>query len=604
MKDSKSGFNAKENYSDWQNNAKVQIIKLKTKGRIFSWLRLLLFILWSVFVVMIFSAGTLFILPMLLTLAAFIIFIARDQKNQINLRYWEQFSKVLDDELKALVYDFTFNSGSQYVDPSHPFINDLDVFGDKSLFQSINRTATIKGSDYLANSLKDLNTDHDVIKNHQQAIIELSSMPEWLLKFRTYGLLGKSLADSEDELKEWVYSRAIFNSAVYGPLLIILPAISLMMLGLLITGTISFGLFMLYLAIPLGLPAIHASKISKKHSQLSRKSELLETYGHRLLMIENETFHSVTLNRIKKNVINNNASAGKSIKSLGRIISSMDVRLNWLMWIILNYLLLWDIRQTIRLEKWQKRHKKNIEGWLDSLANIEALGSIAGFSIINPEFIFPEISNDQLYLSATHAGHPLIPKLRRVDNDILISGNSSFSVITGANMAGKSTYLRTVAVNLILASIGAPVCAKSFIFFPAIPYTSLHTLDSLSSNKSYFFAELERLKMIIETLNAGKSIYIFLDEILKGTNSHDKQHGSIALLKQLIKLKAAGMIATHDLELGKLEIEFPENIINKCFEAEISATELVFDYKLRPGIAKNMNATFLMKRMGITIDDV
>ena len=176
-----------------------------------------------------------------------------------------------------------------------------------------------------------------------------------------------------------------------------------------------------------------------------------------------------------------------------------------------------------------------------------------------------------------------------------------FNIVTGANMAGKSTYLRTAGINLVLAGAGAPVCAHEFSFYPASLFTSLHTVDSLNTNKSYFFAELERLKQIIDALNNGEELYVFLDEILKGTNSYDKQQGSKALLKQLINLKAAGMIATHDLDLGQLEQTYPANLTNFCFEAQIQHDKLLFDYKIRQGIAKNMNATFLMKQMGITL---
>lgn len=279
----------------------------------------------------------------------------------------------------------------------------------------------------------------------------------------------------------------------------------------------------------------------------------------------------------------------------------MDARLNWLMWIILNFLLLWDIRQMQRLENWQHEYKDDLEKWFEALAETESLGSLAGFYILNPRFTFPEIAKDSLSVNAVEAGHPLIPLNRRINNNILIKGRGNFNIITGANMAGKSTYLRTTGVNLVLAMAGAPVCAEKFVFYPAVLYTSLHTVDSLSGNKSYFFAELERLKLIIDTLNKGEEIYVFLDEILKGTNSYDKQHGSKALLKQLITLGTSGMIATHDLDLGQLEQSFPDNINNFSFEAVIKETELYFDYKLNAGIAKNMNATFLMKQMGITL---
>jgi DNA mismatch repair ATPase MutS len=197
-------------------------------------------------------------------------------------------------------------------------------------------------------------------------------------------------------------------------------------------------------------------------------------------------------------------------------------------------------------------------------------------------------------------GHPLLHRDACVRNDIHIPGCKYFLIVTGANMAGKSTYLRTVGVNFVFACIGMPVCAESLTVCPAHLVTSLRTADSLVTNESYFFAELKRLKMIIDRLDAGERLFIILDEILKGTNSVDKQKGSLALIKQLVKKSACGIIATHDLLLGTLSETFPGNVHNRRFEADIKNDELTFTYKIREGTAQNMNATFLMKKMGIS----
>jgi DNA mismatch repair ATPase MutS len=255
----------------------------------------------------------------------------------------------------------------------------------------------------------------------------------------------------------------------------------------------------------------------------------------------------------------------------------------------------------MRLEQWQQAYNDKLPRWFDALAEIEALASLSAFSYDNPGYVFPDISTDHFVIQAGDACHPLIPSIQRINNQISVTHRGHFNIITGANMAGKSTYLRTIGVNLILALAGAPVCAASFSCYPARIFTSLRTTDSLSTNKSYFYAELLRLKELIDRLNSGEELFILLDEILKGTNSTDKQAGSKALLTQLIGLGAAGFIATHDLELGNLINTFPEDVTNYCFEAEIIGEELHFDYKLKPGIAKNLNATFLMKKMGITI---
>ena len=202
-------------------------------------------------------------------------------------------------------------------------------------------------------------------------------------------------------------------------------------------------------------------------------------------------------------------------------------------------------------------------------------------------------------MDAIELGHPLLDPSTRIDNDMNLAKPGEFLIITGANMAGKSTFLRTVGVNLILAMNGAVTCAKSFKFAPIEMLTSVRATDSLQDHESYFYAELKRLKMLIDKLKEGKPIFIIVDEMLRGTNSRDKQEGSRQFIMQLMELKGVGMIATHDLSLGTLQDEFPDYAKNKRFEVDITDGHLSFDYKLRDGISQNLNATFLMKKMGI-----
>ncbi len=591
----------KENYQHWHVDTLSLVAKLKRLNSLLSWLRLLSFLLLAISFVMALVYNINLMMIAGLFLIIFIGLIIYNVKVTEKLQYNETFSKVIDDELAAYDHNYTFDPGEKYIDSAHPYSYDLDIFGQGSLFQSLNRTSTLHGSDRLAAMLIRSLKDADTIKEHQQAIDELSQKPLWLAHFRTYGNMGNTSDTAESELLEWVNSKPLFLSRIYGILIPIIPLISLTVTALLIFNLISITAFTLYLLLPLGIAGFFGGKISKKHMQLSRKASLLNNYSRRLKLLEDEKYTGSLLQKIQLNTKNNSKSAGSAIRQLSKIISSMDARLNWIMWIILNFLLLWDVRQMRRLELWQYRHRDDIDHWFNALAEIEALGSLAGFTIINRSFVFPEISKERLMVKAKEAGHPLIPEARRVTNDILINGMGSFNIVTGANMAGKSTYLRTAGINLVLAGAGAPVCAGEFTFYPASMITSLHTVDSLNSNKSYFFAELERLKQIIDELNSGEELYVFLDEILKGTNSYDKQQGSKALLKQLISLKAAGMIATHDLDLGQLEQSFPANLSNFCFEAQIMDDKLHFDYKIRKGIAQNMNATFLMKHMGITL---
>jgi DNA mismatch repair ATPase MutS len=271
--------------------------------------------------------------------------------------------------------------------------------------------------------------------------------------------------------------------------------------------------------------------------------------------------------------------------------------------ILFNLFTFRDIRTSISIERWNRKYGADAEAWFDALARFDALSSLAGYAFNHPGYIYPALADSYFQMSGKALGHPLIRREVCVKNDITIGQYPCFLIITGANMAGKSTYLRTVGVNFLLAELGVPVCADELTVYPAKLFTSLRTSDSLAGNESYFFAELKRLKMIIDCLHRGEKLFIILDEILKGTNSIDKQKGSLALMRQLITHNTRGIIATHDLALGALEQEFPNRIKNYCFEADINGNNLTFSYRLRDGIAQNMNAFFLMKKMGITLTE-
>ena len=233
------------------------------------------------------------------------------------------------------------------------------------------------------------------------------------------------------------------------------------------------------------------------------------------------------------------------------------------------------------------------------LHKFEAISSFANFNYNHPTYSLPILS-DKTVLKAKDLGHPLLPSNTRVTSDFDLHDLNQFTIITGANMAGKSTFLRAVGINLVLATVGAKVCSSSFTFRPTPLFSSMRTSDSLSENESYFYSELKRLQMIVEKLKSGEKLFVILDEILKGTNSKDKAEGSKKFVSQLIKHPVAGIIATHDLSLCSLSDEYPSNIKNQYFDVELENDELVFDYKLKEGICSNMNAAYLMKKMGIT----
>jgi DNA mismatch repair ATPase MutS len=337
-----------------------------------------------------------------------------------------------------------------------------------------------------------------------------------------------------------------------------------------------------------------------KYRALSKKAELVKKYSELLFLLEKEKFSSPEMTQLRSTLDGRHGLPSGSTRKLSAILNAFDARNNLIVGYLLNFFILWDFIQVRRLERWQARHRDQLPKWLDALAHADALCSLANFRFNNPDSVFPEVKEGDYLINAEDLGHPLIPSENRTNNPIILLCRRHFTIVSGANMAGKSTYLRTVGVNMVLAMAGSAVIAGKMTFAPVSLVTSIRTRDSLQKNESYFYAELKRLKVIMERLEQGERLLILLDEILKGTNSRDKQSGSFALLEKLLRFDACGLVATHDLALGELEKTYPGNISNKSFEVVIENDALVFDYKLKDGIARQMNATYLMRKMGIT----
>ncbi len=509
--------------------------------------------------------------------------------------------KINELEMKALNGDFSlFDGAHEFFDAEHPFAGDLDVFGEGSIFQYINRSATIIGKNLLANWFLHPEMQTGIIKSRQKAADDLASKNDWRQKFRSVGLSISESKDDRGEILSWLQRPAKFKKTIFSILLLTIPILSVLMLTLLILGIIPYQLFIIYFIGSLAISYSQASRIGAEHELLNRKSEIFLKFSRLLGLISAESFSSEKMKNLQLN-LEDKLKSGSALKKLSAILNAFDSRLNIFGWLILNYFMLWDILQARRLEKWREAYRDMVPGWFETIGEVDALCSLACLRFNRPGFAFPQPVEGGFNLVAEQCGHPLINEKVRVDNPVDFKDWGQFIIVTGANMAGKSTYLRSVAVNFILAMTGAPVCAKNFVFTPSGIFTSIRTRDDLLHNESYFFAELKRLKAIITSLEEGKQLFIILDEILKGTNSKDKQTGSKALLKQLVRFGASGLIATHDLSLGELILEYPENIRNQRFEVEIQNDELLFDYKLKDGISQNLNATFLMKKMGITV---
>lgn len=502
-------------------------------------------------------------------------------------------------ERRAIDYDFSaFDGGGEYADAAHPFALDLDVFGEQSLFRSLNRTVTSAGQSLLAQWFMRPLTDREAVLRRREAIRELADRPDFRQPFYATGIASKGQrAEASDE---WMKGLPCFaDRTVWRVLKVLVPA-----LWIVVAAGCAVGAFPTWaaggmLAVSFGVANLPARRIHALCKSADRMEGVLRSYAALIARVEAETFCAESLVALRRRFVpTEGISASQAIRRLSRLIGALDQRYS-MAGLLLNLFLLRDVWLAARVERWMARHARHAADWFGALAEVDALCSLGGFAFNHPDYPYPDLTDAYFCMEGRGLGHPLIHRDRCVRNDLHIARPPHFVVITGANMAGKSTYLRTVGVNFLLACMGLPVCAEQLTVSPAPLFTSLRTADSLAAGESYFFAELKRLKQIIDRLQAGEQLFIILDEILKGTNSEDKRKGSLALMKQLVGRGACGIIATHDLQLGALADEFSEAVENGCFEADMTPDTLTFSYRLRPGVAQNMNACFLMKRMGI-----
>ncbi len=584
-----------EFYKQRANQFQVQADEFEKIIRKYSLARLIVAIVVLVLVYLGFKQPIYFF-PAILLGFLFFYLVQRQLKKEKQKEIVELSAKLNAWEEESVDFRFqNFPNGKEYIDPHHPISHDLDLFGDGSLFQYLNRCATRLGENELANDLTNLRFKKEEIYERQQAIHELGL----LLEFRQQcWATGNQIQDSKfnlDPLLNWLKQPALFYSKnFYTFLRWCLPAITCSALvGMIFLPELRVLFFPLTF-LQIGIAARYDKAITKLQDELSRYRMIMENYSRLFDLLSAQRVGSKLL--LKHQQIAKEAT--DHVRELSKLINAIESRANMIARMFGNGLFLYDFHTVTNLEKWRSKNAIVLPYWLESLAEWDALISFATFHYNNSNYAFAEVC-DQLLVDAKEVGHPLIHSKVRVANVFSLGNPQNVMLVTGANMAGKSTFLRATGVNYILGLNGAPVCASQWKCSPAILRSGMRTTDSLKDHASYFYAELNRLHSIIEELRAGKPVLILLDEILKGTNSNDKLSGSRELIKQFIDKSALVMIATHDILLGDMETQYPANIVNTCFEGKIENDQLTFDYKLHRGLAQRANATFLMKKMGI-----
>ncbi|MCU4176321.1 MutS-related protein [Carboxylicivirga sp. N1Y90] len=577
-----------------------ELTALKKRSLFVSWFRLFFFV--ATFAVPFYFFQVLssaFLLSGVFFLVGFIILVYYANKLSYQRKYATYYIELLDRELRIQSGNWTDEiDGSDLIDPNHDYSHDLDLFGKGSLFQYINRTATKAGYKRLASKLNSISLDADEIRTKQEGLQELTSLETFREQFYVLASFVKDRNKKVKEIDPTSVPDISFIGKGMKSLTILFPIITTIVIALSIFGVIDSILILYLFFAGLIITGSVLRKINLVHNEVSALGRYLSRYSNLIAHVETQSFESAFLKNLSNQLKTDGKSASQVVRELGKIIQLFDQRLNMLMGAILNGLFLWDLNVCLRLRSWYKVHNQSLVAWVDTLSEIEAQISLASFCYNHSNGIYPTLS-DTIVFEAKSLGHPLIPTEERVNNDFSIGNDRRICVVTGANMAGKSTFLRTVGCNLVLAGNGCIVVAESFTY-RSLPFvTNMRAVDNLLKHESYFFAELSRLQMIVERLKEKGEIFFILDEILKGTNSHDKTTGSQALIKQLLKLNGSGIIATHDLELGELAEEHPGKIFNNCFEVSFVADNLEFDYTLRDGVTQSHNASFLMRKMGL-----
>ncbi len=529
-------------------------------------------------------------------LVLFLYLVTLHNKHVIRRKLMQQQKSLNETELSCLDHKFhDLPDGSEHADPSHPWSHDLDLFGRGSLYQYLNRTSTLRGNAILGEMLSTEPGGPETITRRQEIIGDLKEQMDFRQNFIARGKLIEEKDDDLKDITRWLDAPAYIRKKKWlFYLALVVSALTLVIFISALYDSSRFWYLIYMLIFNFMVLSPFLMRTNQYQSVISKKHDLLEGYAHLLRIIKESSFSNEELQQRKERA----GDGMKEVRRLSKLLNIFDQRLNMLLGVILNGLFLFDFIMLHLLENWKDKNHAQILEWIEITGWTDAMISLSGFACNHPDFAMPQMEEGQPLMEVSGLGHPLIADHKRVDNDLKLDAEKVV-VITGANMAGKSTFLRSLGINMVLTYMGCPVCATHFRTGYAGLYSSMRTADSLKDEESYFLAEIKRLQLIVQRMETGEPLVILLDEVLKGTNTTDKKLGSVGLIQRSLKYPIRCFIATHDLSLGELENEYKGKVVNWCFESYIKEMELSFDYTIRKGIATNMNASFLMRQMGI-----
>jgi hypothetical protein len=582
-----------------------EIARYEKLVNIYSFFRLAIFALvfFSIYLSVKTIGAVLFIPLFILLLLGFVWLVSRQSYFLERKNYFIAFKSVNENEIASItdllnIYD----NGDGFNDEKHPYTSDLDIFGKSSLFHLVNRAATTPGK-YLLAAWLSAPALKKTILSRQRSIKELSLKNDWKLDFQAK-LLFANQAKANHLSHLFAHLKLKLELSGENFLRMYIKIAPFLLSGAIISSYFYTPISILGIAVALFNAIVLVSKASymiKSDFIAEKIGKMLADYIVVFKTIENEKWQdagcAALANRLKME------GTSKKIKELSDLINKLTLSGIFFIGFVLNVFFLWSLKQIIAIEDWKKNNQQSFESSFDVIAEFEALISLASLHINYPEWRFPEIAEGAGYTLITKGlAHPLINTKKRVENDYELNNIFKIDIITGSNMAGKSTFLRTIGINTVLALCGAPVCAWEMKISVVSIVSYMRIKDNLNESTSTFKAELDRLQMLLAAVENDNKVFFLIDEMLRGTNSADKYLGSKAVIEQLILKKGVGLVATHDLQIAELENSHPDYVRNFYFDIQVKEGEMLFDFKIKPGECKTFNASLLLKQIGIDID--
>lgn len=588
---------------DYQHNIEGQeaiIRKLERRKKTLAIIRLVTVLAGAGFVWYFWPAAGLVFSGIVLFTILFIFLVFSDADTSASISHRKRLIQINRHELDAMQQNLhDYDDGQKFADPGHAYASDLDLFGPSSLYQYLSRCHAEQSKKRLSDHLKE-SIPVSTIYETQKAAKELSGKQDYCQNLQASAMSHPLTNQTEEKLKLCFEAPPVgFLHPVWQWIYNIYPIIPLTVTLLYVTGKLSDPVFLIFLSIFYILSILISGKTAPALGMLSEVEPEIEGIRKQFNLIETEKFRSGFLHSLQQRLKPPDyKSTSAAIGEFVGILKRIDWRSNLLVNLVLQIFFLWDLRLVISLNEWKRKNKKQFKEWFNVIAEVEVVVSLASLIHNEPEWCFPLVDEKYFHFAAEQIGHPLLPPTTRIPSDFSLEGTGKLALITGSNMAGKSTFLRSLGINIVLAQMGAPVCARQMNLSDVKLISSMRVADNLAENTSTFYAELKKIQYIIESVDKKEKVFILLDEVLRGTNSDDRHKGSKALVRQLLQNGAVTIMATHDTELAHSESLNP-SVSNYHFEGKIQDEELYFDYRIKPGISESMNATTLMKKIGI-----